>query len=70
VSLWRQVARGLRALTDRSKVDDELDEEVRDYFERACADLVRQGMSPQEAARAARRASTPRSRCAASRRLG
>jgi predicted permease len=54
VSLWRQLARGYRTLTDRSTVDGELDDEVRDYFERACADLVRQGLSPQEAARAAR----------------
>jgi putative ABC transport system permease protein len=52
--LWRQLARGLRALTDRATVDDEIDEEVRDYYERAYADLVKQGLSPQEAARVAR----------------
>lgn len=53
--LWRQLVRGLRALADRSSVDDELDEEVRDYFERACAYLVREGLSPEEAARVVRR---------------
>jgi putative ABC transport system permease protein len=54
MSLWRQVARGLRTLTHRASVDDEIDEEVRDYYERARADLVKQGHSPQEAARVAR----------------
>jgi putative ABC transport system permease protein len=55
VSLWRQVVRGVRALSSRATVDAELDEEVRDYFERARADLVRQGLAPDEAARVARR---------------
>jgi putative ABC transport system permease protein len=54
VSPWRQLARGLRALTNRAAVDDELDDEVRDYFERAYADLVRAGLSTEEAARVAR----------------
>jgi hypothetical protein len=53
--LWRQLARGLRTLTNRATVDDEIDEEVRDYYERARADLVTQGLSPEEAARVARR---------------
>lgn len=55
MSLWRQLSRGLRALTNRANVEDELDEEVRDYFERACADLVREGLPPEEAVRVARR---------------
>jgi predicted permease len=55
VSLWRQLARGVRALANRAAVDAELDDEVRDYFERARADLVRQGLTPDEAARVARR---------------
>jgi predicted permease len=53
--LWRQLARGLRALTNRATVEDEIDAEVRDYYERARADLVAQGLSPEEAARVARR---------------
>ncbi|HEU4619760.1 MAG TPA: ABC transporter permease [Gammaproteobacteria bacterium] len=52
--LWRQLARGLRALTQRSVVDEELDEEVRDYFERARSELEREGLSAEQAARAAR----------------
>jgi putative ABC transport system permease protein len=55
MSLWRQLVRGARALSNRAVVDAELDEEVRDYFERARADLVRQGLTPEEAARVARR---------------
>jgi len=45
----------LRALTDHSAVEAELDEELLDYFERAKADLIRQGLTPEEAARTARR---------------
>ena len=55
MSLWRQVVRGVRALSNRAAVDAELEDEVRDYFERARADLVRQGLTPDEAARVARR---------------
>jgi putative ABC transport system permease protein len=55
VSLYRQVVRGVRALSNRAAVDAEVDDEVRDYFERACADLVQQGLTPEEAARVARR---------------
>jgi predicted permease len=55
VSLWRQLVRGVRALSNRAAVDAELDEEVRDYFERARADLVRQGLTPEEGVRIARR---------------
>ena len=54
MSLWRQFARGLRALTRRSTVDRELDDEVRDYFERARADLDLERLSPREAARVER----------------
>ncbi|HEX5418837.1 MAG TPA: ABC transporter permease [Gammaproteobacteria bacterium] len=39
----------------RSEVDAELDDEVRDYFERARTDLVREGHSAEQAAHAARR---------------
>jgi len=54
MALWRQIARGLRALMHRSAVDAELDDELRDYFERAQTDLIREGLSSDEAARAAR----------------
>ncbi len=55
MSLYRQLVRGVRALSNRAAVDAEVDDEVRDYFERACADLVQQGLTPEEAARVARR---------------
>ena len=54
MSLWRQISRGLRALTQRPTVDRELDDEVRDYFERARAELDLDGLSEREAARVAR----------------
>jgi predicted permease len=54
MSLWRQLVRGVRALSNRGAVDAELDDEVRDYFERARADLISQGLTPDEAARVAR----------------
>ena len=55
MSLWRQLVRGVRALSNRAAVDAELEEELRDYFERARADLVQQGLTPEEAERVARR---------------
>ena len=55
MALWRQLVRGVHTLTHRAAVDAELDEEVRDYFERARDDLVSQGLTPAEAERVARR---------------
>jgi predicted permease len=55
MSIWRHLSRGMRALRGRAQPEDEIDEEVRDFFERARADLVRQGYSLAEAARAVRR---------------
>ena len=55
MSIWRHFSLGWRALKGRSEQNDEIDEEVRDFFERARADLVRQGFSPEEASRAVRR---------------
>jgi putative ABC transport system permease protein len=55
VSLWRHLAHGVRALRYRRVVDAELDEEVRDYYERARADLIHAGLTPEEATREARR---------------
>jgi putative ABC transport system permease protein len=54
VSLWRQLTRGLRALTRRSAVDQEVADEVRDYLDRATAEYVARGLQPEEAYRAAR----------------
>ena len=36
-SLWRQLARGLYALTHRSAADQEVADEVQDYLEQAAA---------------------------------
>lgn len=55
MSFLRQLSRGLRALTQREAVHEELDEEVRDYFERAGAELETERLAPDEAPRAARK---------------
>src|ERR1700691_1023304 len=54
MSLWRQLARGLRVLTNRTAADQEIADEVRDYLEQATAALVESGQSPDDARRAAR----------------
>jgi putative ABC transport system permease protein len=54
VSLWRQLTRGLRALTHRPAADQDVADEVRDYLDRATAEYVARGLSPEEAHRAAR----------------
>jgi putative ABC transport system permease protein len=54
VSLWRQLARGLRALTHRSAADREVADEVQHYLEQAAAAHVARGLSPEAALRAAR----------------
>src|SRR5271163_101382 len=51
MSLWRQLIRGLRALTNRSAVDQEIADEVEDYREQAIAALVASGLSPADARR-------------------
>ena len=55
MSLFRHISLGLRALRGRGQPEDDVDEEVRDFFERARAELVRQGFSREEASRAGRR---------------
>ncbi|HWC95130.1 MAG TPA: ABC transporter permease [Candidatus Sulfopaludibacter sp.] len=54
MSLWRQLTRGLRALTHREAADRDVADEVRDYLERATAALEASGLSPDDARRAAR----------------
>jgi len=53
MSLWRQIARGVHALTHRSAADD-VDDEVRHFFEETIGALVARGLSPDEAGRIAR----------------
>lgn len=54
MSLWRQLTRGLRALTHRSAADLDVADEVRHYLDQATAAHVADGLSPAEAERAAR----------------
>jgi len=53
MSLWRQLTRGLRGLTNSSAADDDIADEVRDYLERSAAEMVANGLSPEQARRAA-----------------
>ncbi len=54
MSLWRQLARGLSALTHRRDTDAELSDEVRDYLDRSTDANVASGMTRSAAYRAAR----------------
>jgi putative ABC transport system permease protein len=54
MSLWRQLTRGLRVLTNRAAADRDVADEVRDYLDRATRDLTAGGMEPDEARRMAR----------------
>jgi predicted permease len=48
------IADGLRALFGRARVESEMDEELRGFLEASAEDKQRAGMSPEQAARAAR----------------
>ncbi|HEY2164384.1 MAG TPA: ABC transporter permease, partial [Gemmatimonadaceae bacterium] len=54
MSLWRQLSRGLRALTNRRDADAELKDEVLDYLDRTANANVARGMTRGAAYRAAR----------------
>jgi hypothetical protein len=54
MSLWRQIARGLRVLTNRSAADRELADEVKHYLDEACASYEARGLSAEAARREAR----------------
>jgi putative ABC transport system permease protein len=54
MSLWRQITRGVHVLTHRSAADDDVDDEVRHYFEETVRALIARGLSPDEARRTAR----------------
>jgi putative ABC transport system permease protein len=55
MSLWRQVTRGLRVLTNRAAADREVADEVQHYLDQATDAWVARGLPPEEARRAARR---------------
>src|SRR5579872_1916703 len=54
MSPWRQISRGLRALSRRRAADQDIADEVQNYLEEAAAALVAGGASPDAARRAAR----------------
>jgi putative ABC transport system permease protein len=54
MSLWRQLTRGLRILTNRTAADRDIADEVEHYLEEATATLQASGLSPEDARRAAR----------------
>ncbi|HEX3159493.1 MAG TPA: ABC transporter permease [Gemmatimonadaceae bacterium] len=54
MTVWRQVARGIRALTNRRAADQDVADEVQHYLEQATAAHRARGCSPDDALRAAR----------------
>ncbi len=54
MSLLRSLADGLRALFRKTEVEQEMDEELRDYLDSAVQERMRAGMSREEALRAAK----------------
>ena len=53
MSLWRQLTRGLRALTNREATDAEVTDELRHYLDLSAASHERRGLGPDAARRAA-----------------
>ena len=54
MSIWRQLARGVRALVNRSAADREVADEVDHYLQEATEGLIASGLSAEDARRAAR----------------
>ncbi len=54
MSIWRQLTRGLRVLTNRRVADRDVTDEVESYLAHAAEDLEAKGMSPDEARRTVR----------------
>jgi len=54
MSLWRQLTRGLRVLTNRAEADRDVSDEVEHYLEQATAAGIARGLTPEQARRAAR----------------
>lgn len=54
MGLFGNIAAGLRALLRRTRVEREMDEELRGFLDASAEDKRRAGMMPEEAARAAR----------------
>ena len=54
MSLWRQLTRGLRVLTNRAAADQDVADEVQHFLDQADGRLLARGLSPEAARRAAR----------------
>jgi len=54
MALLRNIARGLRSLFRKERVEGELDEELSGFLEMAAEEKMKQGMSPKDALRAVR----------------
>jgi putative ABC transport system permease protein len=52
--MLRNLAEGLRSMFSKEKAEHEMDEELREYLDRAVQEKVHTGMSPEQARRAAR----------------
>jgi putative ABC transport system permease protein len=54
MGLWKNLSAGLRGLFGRKRVEQELDDELRDYLEKSAEEKMRKGMMREEAFRKAR----------------
>ena len=54
MSLWRQMTRGIRALTRRRAADQDVTDELNHYLDEAAAAFAAEGLEPDQARRAAR----------------
>jgi predicted permease len=54
MSLWRQLTRGIRKLTNRNSSDQEISEEMQHFLDESTAEFAARGFSPEEARRAAK----------------
>src|SRR5216117_955961 len=54
MALLRNIARGLRSLFRKERVEGELDEELNGFLEMAAEEKMKQGMSPKDALRVVR----------------
>ncbi len=55
MSLWRQITYGLRGVFGRGRREEDVAEEVAQYYEEAEAELRERGISAEEARRSVRR---------------
>jgi len=54
MAVWREFSAGIRGLFGKRRVEQELDDELRDFLEKSTVEKMRAGMTREEAHRAAR----------------